>query len=227
MVSNPTTAATYVRSQPVIFKAAHTAGIKPVALHARTSVVVLAGGSAVKAALANANIQITVLGATTWSRDQVQTATRSLGDQLIVWANTYQHQKSELLKAQIAMDTQSLATLQRSIDGATNGLKAIAGSSGTPAEKAAQSAPLLATISDAGSRYDDISNNRTTYQLYLAAATTVESADYVQEPSVKQVTASSRRSSLIVAAFAGLIIGVLLALVWDAIRNRTPRVREA
>ena len=77
-------AATFVRSQPVIFKAARAAGIKPVALHARTSVVVLAGGSAVKAALANANIQITVLGATTWSRDQVQTAARSLGDQLIV-----------------------------------------------------------------------------------------------------------------------------------------------
>ena len=41
------------------------------------------------------------------------------------------------------------------------------------------------------------------------------------------MTASSRRSSLIVAAFVGLIVGVLLALVWDAIRNRTPRVREA
>jgi hypothetical protein len=227
VVSNPTSAATFVRSQPVIFKAAHAAGIKPVALHARTSVVVLAGGSAVKAALANANIQITVLGADTWSRDQVQTATRSLGDQLIVWANTYQHQKSELLKAQIAMDTKSMATLQTTIDAATAGLKAIAKSGGSAADRASQSATLLSTISDAGSRYDDISNNRTTYQLYYAAATTVESADYVQEPSAKQVTASSRQSSLIVGAFVGLIVGVLLALVWDAIRSRKPRVREA
>jgi uncharacterized protein involved in exopolysaccharide biosynthesis len=40
---------------------------------------------------------------------------------------------------------------------------------------------------------------------------------------VKTITAASKRSSLIVAAFAGLIAGVILALLWDAIR----RPREA
>jgi len=55
--------------------------------------------------------------------------------------------------------------------------------------------------------------------LLVTAASTVEAAGYVQQPSVKSTTATSKRSSLIVAAFAGLIVGVILALLWDSFRR--------
>ena len=48
----------------MIFKAAGAAGIKPQALRSRTSVTRWRPRYRLKAALANANIQITVLGAT-------------------------------------------------------------------------------------------------------------------------------------------------------------------
>jgi uncharacterized protein involved in exopolysaccharide biosynthesis len=42
----------------------------------------------------------------------------------------------------------------------------------------------------------------------------------VQTPSGGRVTASNRKSRLIVAIFVGLVVGVLLALLWDAVRRR-------
>ena len=41
------------------------------------------------------------------------------------------------------------------------------------------------------------------------------------------MTATKRKSSLIVAVFTGLVVGVILALIWDAVRNRPRRAAEA
>ncbi len=57
-------------------------------------------------------------------------------------------------------------------------------------------------------------------EIFEESAKNVESAAFVQEPSGGRVSASNRKSSLIVAVFAGLIVGVILALLWDAFRRR-------
>ncbi len=94
-------------------------------------------------------------------------------------------------------------------------MAAIDRSSLSPVDRAAAAGTLLETINTAGSRIDEISLQMTQNQLLVTAASTVEAAGYVQQPSVKSTTATSKRSSLIVAAFAGLIVGVILALLWD------------
>jgi uncharacterized membrane protein affecting hemolysin expression len=96
----------------------------------------------------------------------------------------------------------------------------------SPTDKAVQISPLLATVADAGSRLDEISSQMTQNQMFLTAADTIERAGYLGSPSVKQVTATSHQSSLIVAAFAGLIVGIILALLWDAFRSR-PKAASA
>ena len=53
----------------------------------------------------------------------------------------------------------------------------------------------------------------------------MEAAGYVQTPSGGRVTAANRKSTLIVAIFVGLIVGVILALLWDSVRRR-PRKTE-
>ena len=60
-------------------------------------------------------------------------------------------------------------------------------------------------------------------EIFQASAKDVESAGFVQSPSGGRVSASNRKSSLIVAVFAGLIVGVILALLWDAFRRRGRR----
>jgi len=217
--TNPTSATAYLRSDEVMFKAAGAAGLKPQALRSHTSITQLTSTVA-KSGLANANLQITVLGAPSWSRTSVRTATKSLADSVITWANTYQDQKRTLLQSQVTTDKTQIQTLQSAIDSANKAIAAIKTSNMSPTDKAVQISPLLATVADAGSRLDEISSQMTQNQMFLTAADTIERAGYLGSPSVKQVTATSHQSSLIVAAFAGLIVGIILALLWDAFRSR-------
>ena len=60
--TNPTSATAYLRSDEVMFKAARAAGIKPQALRSHTSITSWRPRSS-SPVLANANLQITVLGA--------------------------------------------------------------------------------------------------------------------------------------------------------------------
>jgi len=223
--TNPTSATAFLRSDEVMFKAAGAAGLKPQALRSHTSITQLTSTVATSG-LANANLQITVLGAPSWSRTSVRTATKSLADSVITWANTYQDQKRTLLQSQVTTDKTQIQTLQSAIDSANKAIAAIKTSNMSPTDKAVQISPLLATVADAGSRLDEISSQMTQNQMFLTAADTIERAGYLGSPSVKQVTATSHQSSLIVAAFAGLIVGIILALLWDAFRSR-PKAASA
>jgi hypothetical protein len=225
LIANPTTAQAYLRTAAVVDKAAAAAGIKTgAALKSHTSVTVLASATA-KTAGANPNIQITVQGP--WDKKSVVAAARSLADSLIAWANTYQSSKIDLLTHQITVDQTQIATLQKVVDQAQSQVAALAHQSMTPAERASISSTLLSTIATAGSRIDEISFQLTSNEIFKASASDVESAGYIQEPSGQAVSATKRKSSLIVAVFTGLIVGVILALIWDAIRNRPRRAAEA
>jgi hypothetical protein len=225
LVANPTTAQAYLRTSAVTAKAAAAAGIKSgTVLKNHTSVTVLAGSSTAKVSGANPNIQITVRGP--WDKKTVVTAVTSLGDSLIAWANTYQQTKIALLDSQISTDHEQITTLQHVVDQAQRQVDALAHQSLSAADRASISATLLSTIASAGSRIDEISYQLTTNEIFKASASDVESAGYVQEPSGQAVTATKRKSSLIVAVFTGLIVGVILALIWDSIRNRPRRAAE-
>ncbi len=226
LAANPTTAQAYLHSTAVVDKAAAAAHIKSgTVLRNHTSVTVLAGSSTAKTTGANPNIQITVLGP--WDKTSVTAAVSSLGDSLIAWASTYQNAKITLLDRQIIVDQTEIATLQKVVDQAQAQVVALAHQSVTPAERASISSTLLSTIATAGSRIDEISYQLTTNQLFKASATDVESAGYVQQPSGQSVSATKRKSSLIVAVFTGLVVGVILALLWDAVRRRPRRTAEA
>ncbi|MDX6547688.1 MAG: hypothetical protein QOG33_1238 [Gaiellales bacterium] len=226
LVANPTTAQAYLRTSAVVDKAAAAANIKSGSvLKSHTSVTVLAGSSTAKTTGANPNIQITVLGP--WDKRSVTTAAGSMANSLIAWASKYQTAKIDLLNAQIVTDHSSIATLQKVVDQAQKQVDALGHQTMTPAERASISSTLLSTIATAGSRIDEISFQLMSNQIFQASATDVESAGFVQEPSGQSVTATKRKSSLIVAVFTGLIVGVILALVWDAIRRRPRRTAEA
>ena len=217
-VANPTTATAYLHSGSVLDTAAQKAGIKSGAsLRKHLSVTVLQN-TTTKATGAAPNIQITVSGP--YDKTAVQTAVRSLGDQLIAWANHYQSAKADLLSAQIATDKATLSALQAVLTEAQAQLKALSRSGASSTDIATITGSLLATISDTGSRIDTISYQMTQNEIFQASASDVEAASYIQQPTGGRVSASNRKSSLIVAVFAGLIVGVILALLWDVVRRR-------
>jgi hypothetical protein len=217
-VANPTSAAAYLHTGSVLDAAAQKAGIKSgAALRKHLSVTVLQN-TTTKATGAAPNVQITLSGP--YDKTAAQAAVRSLGDALIAWANRYQTAKSNLLSAQIATDKATLTSLQAVLAEAQTQLKALGRSGASSTDKATITGTLLATISDTGSRIDTISYQMTQNEIFQASASDVEAASYIQQPTGGRVSASNRKSSLIVAVFAGLIVGVILALLWDAVRRR-------
>ena len=217
-VANPTTATAYLHTGSVLDTAAQKAGIKSGAsLRKHLSVTVLQN-TTTKATGAAPNIQITVSGP--YDKTAVQTAVGSLGDQLIAWANHYQSAKANLLSAQIATDRATLSALQAVLTQAQAQLKALSRSGASSTDQATITGSLLATISDTGSRIDTISYQMTQNEIFQVSASDVEAASYIQQPTGGRVSASNRKSSLIVAVFAGLIVGVILALLWDVVRRR-------
>jgi uncharacterized protein involved in exopolysaccharide biosynthesis len=63
--------------------------------------------------------------------------------------------------------------------------------------------------------------------LSIALARDVEHARVVTKASAARVAARGRSSSLIVGAVIGLLVGVLLALVWEPVRTRLARPASA
>jgi capsular polysaccharide biosynthesis protein len=61
----------------------------------------------------------------------------------------------------------------------------------------------------------------------LAQARQVEAPKVVAFGTAQKVTARGRRNSVVVAAIVGLIIGIVAALLWEAVSRRTARSPEA
>jgi hypothetical protein len=220
-VTNPTTATAYLHTGSVLDKAAQAGGIASgAALRKHLSVTALQN-STTKSTGGTPNMQITVQGP--WSRQASIAAVNSLGNSLIAWANRYQQAKADMLSAQIKTDQATITSLEEVLKQAQAQLKAVGRSGASSTDKATLTGALLATISDTGDRIDQISYQMTQNQLFQASAQDVEAAGFVQSPSGGRVSASNRKSSLIVAVFAGLIVGVILALLWDAFRRRGRR----
>jgi hypothetical protein len=220
-LTNPTSAQAYLRTGSVLDKAAQAAGISSgSALRKHLSVTVLQNTTS-KTTGGAPNVQITVRGP--WSRQASVAAVNSLGSSLIAWANRYQQAKADMLTKQIQTDQATITSLESVLKQAQAQLKAIGKSGASSTDKATLTGSLLATISDTGERIDAISYQMTQNQIFQRSAQDVESAGFIQSPSGGRVSASNRKSSLIVAVFAGLIIGVILALLWDAFRRRGRR----
>jgi hypothetical protein len=133
-------------------------------------------------------------------------------------ANVFTDLKEKQLKATIASEQRAITALQA----ANAQARAQLAASGSGSEAAI----LLQIISQNTSAITDNQTAIANNQMELASATTVEAASVTTTASGKAVTARTRRSSILVGALAGLIVGVGLALAWDAVRTR-PRVVTA
>jgi hypothetical protein len=224
-IANSTSATAFLHTGAVLAAAASKAGIKSgPAIRKHLSVTALQS-STTKSTGGPPNIQITLQGP--FSRTASVAAVKSLGDSLIGWANRYQSEKVNLMSTQIATDQATIKSLQSALDAAQAQLRSVGRSNMSSTDRATTTAALLGIISDTGDRIDTISYQLTQNQIVRASAADVEAAGYVQQPSGGRVSAANRKSSLIVAVFAGLIVGVILALLWDAVRRRPRRAVAA
>jgi capsular polysaccharide biosynthesis protein len=226
-LSNPNISIQYVTAPQQIAKAADAAGIDNRSLRKHVSVLssTPSGTGGGKAATGGGppTIAITVEGP--WTRTKVQTAANSLAQSLIDYANRYTDLKARLIADRVKSEQAEMATLKEVQRRAHAKLQAIDQSNAAPLDKVAASSPLVSDLSAAATQIGQLTLNLTNDQVTLVATRDIESAQFISRATGRKVSAATRRSSLVIAAMVGLIVGVGLALAWEALSARPRRAQ--
>jgi hypothetical protein len=227
-LSNPQISIQYVTAPQQIAKAAAAAGIDHRSLRKHVSVLSSSpagAGAAGKASTGGGPPTISINVEGPWTRAKVQTVANSLANSLIAYANRYTTIKTSLIAARVQSEKEELAAALEVQKRARASLKVIDESSAAPLDKVASSSPLVSDLSSAAEQIGTLGLNLSNDQVALAATKDIESAQFISQAVGHQVSAATRRSSLVIAAMVGLIVGVGLALAWEALSSRPRRAQ--
>jgi hypothetical protein len=198
--ANPATVGTIVRSEEAIQLAAAQAGMRAGDLRGHVSTKTLSAGTGTGTVRTTANplVQVTVQAST---RRKAQRAANALVRLVVQRLAPYTERKIETLKERIASDEDEVAAIQRQ-----------ARSSGDATAKAVFGVHLA-----------DVLNDELQAKQLLIQAEEVERPKVLTRAVAVKTTARSRRNSVVVAAFLGLLVGLFVALAWDPLMRRRSR----
>lgn len=132
-------------------------------------------------------------------------------------ANQYQSAKLASTQQAIAGEQAGIHRLQQSIAIESSQIAKLVRS---PA--ASGSVALAALLNQRSADADQLAALQTSLQANqnsIASIRYVEAAQIITPAAGRTVTATTRRSSYVIAAFIGLIVGCLIALAWEALRR--------
>lgn len=193
--TNPATAGAIVHSEEAIDNAAHDAGMSPGKLRGTISTKSISVGVSSVApnrTTANPLLQISVRAQRARS---ARLAVNSLANQVVQKLAPFTNDKIAGLKQRIAND-------QAAIDAARS------------QSRSGQLGALLSL------QLYPIVEDQITAQQLLAQAQQIERPEVLTRGAPVRVTARSRRNSVVVAAFLGLVIGLIAALAWEPLASR-------
>jgi hypothetical protein len=197
--TNPATVGAIVHSEEAIDTAAHAAAMPAGALRGTVSTKsVSTGTSAVGAAktIANPLVAISVRASTA---HRARLAANSLANQVVQKLAPFTSDKVAGLKKRIAADQDAIDAARRQAGGG------------------GQLGALLAL------QLYPIEQDQITAQQLLTQAIHIERPQVLTRAVPTRVTARSRRNDVVVAAFLGLLVGLVAALAWEPLATRTRR----
>jgi hypothetical protein len=226
-LSNPQISIQYVTAPQQIAKAAAAAGIDRRSLRKHVSVLSSspAGGGAGKTSTGGGPPTISINVEGPWAPAKVQTAANSLAQSLIDYANRYTTLKTNLIASRIATEKNEMQVLKEVQQRAHANLARIDASSAAPLDKVAASSPFVSDLSAAADQIGTLTLNLTNDQVALVAVKDIESSQFISQAVGHKVSAATRRTSLVIAAMVGFIVGVALALAWEALSARPRRAQ--
>jgi hypothetical protein len=160
-----------------------------------------------------------------FSKRRAFLAVQSLCKQLVSRVDDYHEAKVRLLAARITAEKQQLASLQTSTKQAQAALARIQASSLPSVDKTIGSGNWVAVLQTLSSQVTTLTTSLGDDQLELAASRDVEAPGFLSPPAASRQAPATRRTSFLVAALIGLIVGIGLALAWDALLS--PRGEDA
>jgi hypothetical protein len=166
----------------------------------------------------NPLIEITVKGS---GKRKVELATAALADRVVERVSLYVTEKATLLENQVDVSSAQLAAVEARIAEAQTQQDALAeNQSLAPVEKLLLSQNLNAVITTADARRSTLQDDLGDARQLLNLAENVEKSRVVEPAAASKTTARSSRSSLLVGALIGLLLGAVAALVADPIAAR-------
>jgi hypothetical protein len=198
--ANPSTVGTIARAESSIEEAAARAGMRPGDLRGHVSTKTIATGAGASTARVTANplVRITVQAST---RRKAQAAANALAQVVVTRLATYADRKIAGLQERIDADQQQIDAVQRQQRSAAD-----------PTAKAVIALHL-----------GDVLDDQLQAKQLLIQAQDVERPAVLTRAAATKTTARSRRNSVVVAAFLGLLVGLFAALFWEPLVRRRNR----
>ena len=211
LASDPSGVAAVARSQAVIDEVAGQVGMSPAELRR--------GISASQLGERRSQSVVTLVGITVRGdkRGPVEEAANLLGQEVVDRAASYADAKIALYEQRLEGQQERVANLERRVDEASEVIESPGDL--TSAERLALTTVLALQQDRLAAAQDEI----LTVEQLLTQAREVERGRIVTEASAARVDARSTRTSIVVGAFIGLVLGALAALLWGPLaRLRTP-----
>jgi hypothetical protein len=209
--TNPRAVALIVSSASAQAAAEQTAGLRSGALRGKVSVAQVGTATGTGATRATPLISLTVQGA---GPKKTAAAANALARRVVALTT------APYVGTKIKTYTQVLATTNSQLESISVRLaalnKAVKESHLTPLDQLV----LISQVDNAEQRQGNLFDQKATTQQQLAFAKNVESAKVITAARAVKASAHSRRSSLLVGALIGLIVGAFFAIVVDT-RVRT------
>jgi uncharacterized protein involved in exopolysaccharide biosynthesis len=209
--SDPSGVSAVARSQAVIDEVAGQVGMSPAELRR--------GVSASPLGERRAQSVVTLVGVTVRGdeRRPVEEATNLLGQAVVDRAASYADAKIALYEQRLENQEERVADLQRQVDELARSIQQADDLSS--AERLSLTTLLAVREDRLAATQDEI----LTIEQLLTQARDVERGRIVTEASAARVDARSTRTSIVVGAFIGLLLGALAALLWGPVaRLRAP-----
>ncbi len=161
-----------------------------------------------------------------WGARKASLIANTLAARVVQSASAYVNAKITQLNAEIKVEQSAITSLQAANQTAQKEVDRLAsGAAGDPSQ-AAIMASLLSLVSSNTVAIGDDQTQLSSNTIQRASAVNIEAPKVTTRAGGHAVTATNRRSSLAVAAFVGLLVGVALALGWDALRARPRPVSD-
>ena len=216
LATNPRTVGEIIRSESAMKAASQASGMPVSKIRSSISTRELVAAGQLRGI--NPLIEITVKGS---GKRKVELATAALAARVVERVSLYVTEKATLLENQVDVSSAQLAAVEARIAEAQTQQDALAeNQSLAPVEKLLLSQNLNAVITTADARRSTLQDDLGDARQLLNLAENVEKSRVVEPAAASKTTARSSRSSLLVGALIGLLLGAVAALVADPIAAR-------
>ena len=208
----------FVTSEEAVQQAASIAGLKPGKLRGSITARPIPGASNTKQTTPAPLIAITVTGA---SREKTAAAANALAKQAVGRVGTYTDTKIQTLEQQLDYIDAQLAIVNRRLANSRQSQENIVNDRSLSAtEKLVALTNINSDIDRAEGRQANLELNRFNTRRAVSLAQDIEASRVTASAVAVKTEPTSRRTSIIVGAFIGFLLGIVAALVWDRFAGR-------